>query len=495
MNQYPLATRKLLAVLATISLAGCTATPPNAPVQAALPAQFQHMEGWLATSTLRSTTNEGTDKTSLNNDARLPRDWWLAYQDPVLNALMQQVNANNPSLAQASARLRQAEAAIAASRANALPQLGASTTASRSGNSAATANNPASQFAAGLNISWAPDLWGRIDLQQQAAQEDAAASAADLAAAQLALQLNAAQSYVSLRTLEQQQELLQQTLSAYERSLELTRNQYESGLVARANMLQAETQLQSVRTQITANEHQMALAHNILAALAGITPSELQLTAKAQPGWLTSSADDLVPPDAVPASLLLRRPDVASAERQIAAANARLGIAQTAWLPDLTLSANAGLQASTWSRFIDAPVRVWSLGPALAASIFDGGARNAATQQAQAAYDIQVAAWRASILQAVKETEDALVSNTILIKQSSQQQELVRLAQENLRVVQNQYEAGMISYLEVATAQNLALSSQRSALDTQSERLQANMQLIAALGGGWNSESLNISSN
>lgn len=470
--RHPAAT--LSALLTAAALAACSAPVPRAEPGVELPARFHHEAGWLAAAALDGTASPAASAAQ--------QAWWRVFEDPVLDRLLREVGAANASLEEIAARVRQAEAVVAAARAEGRPQLGGSVSASRSGSSANGIGETAgTRLSAGLAIAWTPDLWGRIALQQEATRADAAALAADLAAARLALELSAAQHYVRLRTLERRQSLLLRTLDAYQRSLQLTRNQYDSGFVARADVIQAEAQLQSVRTQLLSSRRQHALELNALAELTGRTPSGLQLA---------PAPDVLLPqvpatPEALPSSLLVRRPDLAAAQRRLAAANARIGVARTAWLPDLSLGASASLQADRLSRWLEAPVRVWSLGPTLAAALLDGGARRSLLAQAEAAYDAQAAAWRASVLQAVRETEDTLASLAILQEQAAQQEILVALAEENLRVVDNRYQAGVVSFLEVATAQNLALDSQRNALEVQAERLIASMQLVAALGGGW----------
>lgn len=444
-------------------LAACaTSTDYRAP-EIALPASFQHA---------------GTQPTAVE----IQPDWWAVYADAELDRLLRRVGEANAELAQAEARWRQALAQVDAARALALPQVGAGASVTRSGGNAAAGANAGTRrlYAAGADLSWSPDLWGRVALSRQAATAGAEAQAALVDAARLALQLAAAQGYVRLRALDAQLALQAQADVAYARSLQVTQLQYEAGLVARADVIQAETQLQSLRTQVFTLQRQRALEANALALLAGSTPTDYPMAAR-------DRGLPVVPaiPAALPGELLRRRPDLAAAERALAAAHARLGVAQRAWLPDLTLSASGTLQASSWSRLLDAPARVWSLGPQLVATLFDGGTRRADEATFLAAYDEQAAAWRGGVLAAVRETEDALVQLATLAEQDGQQQQLVRLASENERVVGYRYEAGEISFLEVATAQNLALSARRAALDVQAERLAASMALVAALGGGW----------
>lgn len=454
--------RPAYAILAALLLSACASTPEYQAPQIVLPPAFVHAAPAAETPDIAA-------------------DWWSAYADAELDRLLRQVGQANAELAQAEARWRQALALVDAARALEQPQLGANATATRSGASrASSATGTGTALSTGLTLAWTPDLWGHVAQQRSAAEAGAQAQAALLDAARLALQLSAAQGYVRLRARDAQLALQARAETAYARSLELTRAQYQAGLVARADVIQAETQLQSLRTQVFAIGRQRALEANALALLAGATPAELRIAAHDQ-------ALPAMPavPTALPAELLRRRPDLAAAERQLAAAHAQWGVSQRAWLPDLTLSASGGLQGDRLASLLDAPARVWSLGPSLAATLFDGGTRRAAEAQALAVYDAQAAAWRAGVLAAVRETEDALAQLALLSEQEREQQRLVALAAENEQVVGYRYAAGEISFLEVATAQNLALTARRDLLDVQADRLAASMALVAALGGGW----------
>jgi NodT family efflux transporter outer membrane factor (OMF) lipoprotein len=454
---------------AVLLLGACAVGPRHEPPQAELPAAFRHADapGWLPAEAPAPAADGAP--------------WWSVYGDAALAELLQRVPDAHPPRAAAAPRHRQARALVDGARAPALPRIGADLGATRSGGSGGGSSGTLHQ--AGLDITWMPDLWGRVARQREAAQADADASAALRDAARLALQLEAAQGYVRVRLLDQRAALMARALAAYERSLQLTRHQYDAGFVARADVIQAETQWQSLRAEVLEIERQRLLEEHALATLAGRTPSQWQLAAEA-------AALPAVPatPSALPASLLLRRPDVAAAERRIAAANARIGVAQTAWLPDLTLGASGALQSGRLAGLFDAPARVWSLGPALALTLFDGGARRAAHAQALAEHEAQSAAWRAAVLQAVREVEDALASLKLLAARHAQQQRLVDLAAENERVVTARYQAGEITFLEVAAAQNLALDSRHTLLDVEAQRLQASMRLVAALGGGWSAD-------
>lgn len=457
--------RLALAAAGALLLTACASVQEHREPEIALPPTFLY----------------ATPPSGINT--ALESDWWRAYGDAELDRLLRRVGEANAEIAQAEARWRQAMAQVDAARALAFPQLGVGASITRSGGSTGalgTGTGTRQIYAAGADLSWAPDLWGRAARTRMAAEADADAQAALRDAARLALQLAAAQGYVRMRALDATLALQTQADVAYARSLQVTQLQYEAGLVARADVIQAETQLQSLRTQAFTLQRQRALEANALALLAGATPAEFPL-------FPIDAALPAVPPvpTALPGELLRRRPDLAAAERGLAAAHARLGVAQTAWLPDFTLSASGTLQASSLARLLDAPARVWSLGPQIAATLFDGGARRANEVAFTAAYDEQAAAWRGGVLAAVRETEDALVRVSTLAEQEQQQQRLVELASENERVVGFRYEAGEISFLEVATAQNLALSARRAAIDVRAERLAASMALVAALGGGW----------
>jgi len=457
----------LFATLPLAILSGCAVGPDYVQPEVNLTPAFRHQDGWQATAVLLEK----------QDDQREQGPWWTIYADEDLDRLMRDVAKGNATLAQSEAQWRQARALIGSARALGLPVIDASLARTRNGGNTTTASN---LYTAGLDVSWMPDLWGRVARQREAALADTQAFAALHDAARLALQLEAAQGYVRVRALDQQAALLARALTAYERSLQLTRHQYEAGFVARADVIQAETQLQALRTQISANNRQRTLEEHALATLAGSTPAQWRLAVKDVP--LPTAP---VVPTVLPSALLIQRPDIAAAERQVASANARIGVAQSAWLPDLVLGASGTLRAGGWEALWDAPTRIWSAGPSLAATLFDGGTRRAAREQAIAVYDERAAAWRAAVLLGVRETEDALAALESLAIQDAQQQQLVKLASENEQVVTYRYQAGEITFLEVATAQNLALDSRRTALDVQASRLTASMQLVAALGGNW----------
>ena len=446
---------------AALLLCACTLGPDYQRPDTIDTSQLRHQDGWQPVPE-RSWAASGS--------------WWQAFDDETLAALIEQSQSANQTLAQAEARYRAADAQWRLTRGELVPEVGASVSASRGGGSD---RSNSSQYDARLQIGWAPDLWGRVRRSIEADQAGLQASAADLAAARLAIQVAVAESYIRLRALDRQQAILRDTLAAFERSATLTRNQYGAGIVSRSDVIQAETQLQSVRTDMYDLQAARAREQNALAALLGVALVDL---AVAEQDGLPA-----IPtlPRSLPAVLIARRPDVVSAERQVAAANARIGVAQAAWLPDVTLDLWGGVQSGSFSGLFDAPARVWSLGPSLAQTIFDGGRREATRDIAVARYDEQAAFYRQTVIDGLRDLEDALASLRILSEKAGQQAELLDLAEENERVVNNRYRAGQVSFLEVATAQNITLSARRVAVDIHAERLAATVQLAAIIGGGW----------
>ncbi|WVM90815.1 efflux transporter outer membrane subunit [Halopseudomonas pachastrellae] len=402
--------------------------------------------------------------------------WWEAFADAELSALVVEANGNNLTLAQAAARYRAALAQRRLSSADYLPTLSAALDASRSGGSD-SANTDSSR--AQLGISWELDVWGRVRRQVESDTAALDASAADLAAARLSIQLAVVNSFVNLRALDVQQRILQQTLESSARSTQLTRNQYDAGIVSRADVIQAETQLQSLRSDLYDLQNERAVEENTLAALLGRAPSAFEQD-------IVDALPAVPPiPSQLPSELIARRPDVVAAERGVAAANADIGVAITAWLPTISLGASGGVSGESVSDLWNAPVRFWSVGPSLAQTLFDGGARDAARDAAYARYDEQVAAYRQTVLEGLTEVENALATTAILREKAVQQDKLVSLAEENERVITNRYQSGLVSYLEVAIAQNTTLNAKRGQVSVTSAQLAAAAQLAASIGGGW----------
>ncbi|MGP1681733.1 MAG: efflux transporter outer membrane subunit, partial [Giesbergeria sp.] len=339
--------------------------------------------------------------------------------------------------------------------------------------------SPANSQALGVAASWEVDLWGRVAGTVDAAEASFEASSADLASARLSLQALLAQSYFALRAAEAQQQLLSAVLAAYDQSRTLTRNRVQAGVAPPSDADQAEAQYQSTRAQWFDAQATRAQWEHALAALVGEAPANFALEASA----VLPAAPTV--PLALPAELLQRRPDIAAAQRRVAAANAQLGVAQTAFFPALTLSASAGFRSSSLASLISAPNLVWSLGPQLALALFDNGARTAAREAALANVDLAAATYRGTVITALQEVEDALSTGASLQQQTQAQQLAVAAAQRALTVAQNQYRAGTVGYLNVLSAQASLLAGQRSLIELQRQQLVAVNTLLKNLGGGW----------
>lgn len=416
--------------------------------------------------------------------------WWQNFDDPVLAELLAAVAVDNQQLAAAEARYRQALALIGSARADLLPGLDASAGYSRSGvgkgDSSSgnefvgnTTRRGGSQYNLSLNVGWELDLWGRIRRQLESREADAMATAAELAALRLSLQSTLAQSYFQLRVVDEQQRLLDATLEAYERSVELTNNQYRAGIAARSDVLQALTQLETTRAEAVDLARQRRQLENAIAVLTGKPPAALQLEPRPFQFALPET------PVGLPSELLLRRPDILAAERAVASANAQIGVARSAWFPTLTLSASGGYQNDRVTSLLELPNRFWSIGPTLTLPLFDGGTRRAESRRVEAAYDEQVANYRQTVLNAFEEVENALMQLDVLSRSAEVRRRAVELAEEAERLVTNQYRAGRVSFLEVISAQATTLANRRSLLDLTADRLVASVQLITALGGDW----------
>ncbi|MFU2071710.1 efflux transporter outer membrane subunit, partial [Bordetella hinzii] len=298
--------------------------------------------------------------------------WWTIYGDPLLDGLMTRLNSANQTIAQAEANYRQAQALVGVARAGFFPTVGAGAGVTRSGGGTSSGSaSVGNQYSLTGNVSWELDLWGRLRRELESSRASEAASAADLASARLSAQAALAQNYLQLRVLDEQKRLLQATVQAYERSLTLTRNRYDAGVAGKADVAVAQTQLESTRAQLVDLEWQRGQYEHAIAVLVGTAPSQFSLP----PVTFTQQLPEI--PVGLPSALLQRRPDVAAAERRAAAANAQIGVAQSAWFPDLTLSASGGFRSGQFADWLTAPARFWSLGPALALTIFDGGAREA----------------------------------------------------------------------------------------------------------------------
>ncbi|RKE25467.1 NodT family efflux transporter outer membrane factor (OMF) lipoprotein [Paraburkholderia sp. BL23I1N1] len=465
------------AALATL-LAGCVVGPDYKRPAAETPASYKEAApGW---------------KVAQPADQQDRGDWWTIYEDPQLNALEDKLNASNQTIAQFAAAYRQARALVGEARAAYFPTVGASAGATRAGNGSSSSGNSTSSrsgisnsFNVQLDASWEPDLWGSVTRSVNAQKAGQQGAAADLANARLSAQATLAQTYFSLRALDSTQKLLDDTVAAYERSLQLTQNQYAAGVAARSDVIQAQTQLQSAQATAIDNGVQRAQDEHAIAVLVGEPASTFSIA----PMPLTATPPGV--PSQMPSALLERRPDIASAERKAAAANEQIGVAIAAFFPSLTLSATGGFQSSVFSQLLTAPSRFWTLGPQLAGTIFDAGLREAKTEAARAAYDQDVAAYRQTILAAFQDVEDNLASQRILEQEIVVQRQAVDSARQALAIVTNEYKAGTVGYVNVLTAQTTAFTAELKLESIAGQRMVSSVGLVKALGGGWDASQMN----
>lgn len=410
--------------------------------------------------------------------------WWTAFGDPVLDQLQARLLVSNQNLRAVEAQYRQARALADSARASGFPTVTGSVGMTR-GTSGSSGSSTASQgpaavtnsYSLGASSSWEADVWGRIARNVEAADARVEASDADLAAARLSARATLAQTYFQLRSAECQKRLLEATVAAYERALELTRNRYAAGVAGRADVVQAESLLRSTRAQTIDVRLSRAQYEHAIAVLIGEAPAAFTLAESDAPLPVA------VTPVSLPSTLLERRPDIAAAERRVAAANAAVGAAQAARFPVLGLTAGAGYRSSDLSELLSLSSRYWSLGPTVAASLFDGGAKRAATGQAVAVWDQAVATYRQTVLTAFQEVEDNLVAARLLEHELTEQNAAVTAAAEAEAIALNQYRAGTVSYLNVVTAQTTLLTARRSANDLAARRLLAAVLLAKNAGG------------
>ena len=458
-----------LALAVAAALGGCMVGPQYSKPAVVTPAAFKEAGDW---------------KVAQPRDAVSRGPWWEIFGDPQLNALAQQVDVSNQNVQVAEAKLRQAQALVEQSRAGLFPTLTGNASATRSRtpsvSGASTASSaPANVYNLSLNASWAPDLWGSVRSTIDANVANAQASAATLAGARLLAQAQLAINFFQLRVLDSQRQLLETTVAAYQKSLELTRNRYNAGVAARAEVVLAETQLRSTQAQMIDVGVLRAQLEHAIAILIGKPPADFALP----PATLTAALPTM--PVGLPSELLERRPDIATAERQMAAANAQIGVAQAAYFPSLTLTGTLGFRANSPPLWLMAPSRLWSVGPALAETLFDGGSRRAVKQQAVAAYDASVATYRQTVLNAFKEVEDNLSALRILEQEAGAQNDAVQSARLSTELTVNQYKAGTVNYLNVVTVQATQLSNEATAVKLLGQRLVAAVTLVQALGGDW----------
>lgn len=476
--------RALAFSLATVLLSGCMVGPKyTKPVVPAPPAYKEQPP--------ESYKESGGWKTAQPADASLKGKWWEIFQDSQLNVLEEQVSTANQDLKTAEARFRQARAQIRYNRASLYPTVTVVPSLSnerysynRPYVSKAGATNGVGDFVLPFDFSYEADLWGRIRRSVTAAREQAQASAADLETVRLSLNAELAMYYFELRSADAQKKLLDDTVKAYTDALQLTKNRFEGGVAAKSDVAQAQTQLDTARVQDTDVGVARAQYEHAIAVLIGEAPAVFHL----DPAPLATQPPMI--PIGLPSELLERRPDIAAAERRVAAANEQIGIAKAAFFPSLVLNATVGLEGSSITNWFNWPSRLWAVGPQLSQTLFDAGRRRSVSEAATAGYDGTVATYRQTTLNAFQEVEDSLSALRILEQEYQQQQQATASAEESLQLFRNRYEGGVDTYLQVITAQTAALQNERNSIDIMRRRMDASVSLVKALGGGWNSSAL-----
>ena len=463
--------RAVAAATAAAILSGCAAPAYKVPqVATALPEVYKEAGPWTPAAPA---------------DAAPRGDWWTAFNDPHLNALEAQLEAGNPDLAQALARYDQSRALYAQARADLFPQIDANASVGREQESAGRLGSLGQPLrgdnaSVGGTISYELDLWGRVRNEVAAGKAEAVASREDVAATRLSLQAQLADSYLTLRSLDDQARVLDQAVDSFQKALDLTQLRHSGGAASGLDVGQAQTQLRSAEAARTDVVAQRALIEHAIATLVG-TPA----TTFAIP--VDASLPPLPPtPVSAPSVLLQRRPDVAAAERRAFAANRRIGVARSAFFPTVTLAASGGYQTSSWAQqLLSAPNAYWSLGPQLAMALFDGGRRRAGVRQADAVFDEASAAYKGVVLTAFQQVEDNLALLNRIAEETRQEQAALDAARHTLDISLSLYRQGAGTYLDVVSAQTAALNAERAVIQLQARRLQASVDLVRALGGGW----------
>jgi NodT family efflux transporter outer membrane factor (OMF) lipoprotein len=479
----------ILAVLASGALvcgqlSACAVGPNYHRPDVATPPAFKEAQGWAPAQP---------------SDAADRADWWTVFGDPVLDDLEARVSVSNQTLKADEAAYRQAHALVAQDRAALFPTLSANASATRTksasgGSTTTTAAGAAGSYSSGagtyttyepsVGASWAPDIWGSVRRTIENAKGAAQASAATLANARLSAQTELAVDYITLRQLDEEKRILDATTAAYQRTVAITENKYKVGVAAQSDVLSAKTQLESAQAQDTDLAQQRARQEHAIAILAGEPPSTLTLA----PAPWTLKLPAL--PAAAPSTLLQRRPDIASAERSAAAANALIGVQVAAYFPTLSLTGQAGYQSSELGNLFSASTSVWSLGASAAETVFDAGARAAKVRGARAAYDQAVANYRQTVLTAFGQVEDNLAAQRVYAVEEAQLKAAADTAAANEGVTRNEYAAGTVDFTTVVTAQAAALSARNALLAVQADRLTTAVDLIEALGGGWTTKAM-----
>jgi NodT family efflux transporter outer membrane factor (OMF) lipoprotein len=480
---------KIGPAIATLFLAGCTVGPKyHAPAATTQPAPLAYKE------VPSESSNPQDWKVAQPQDAMLHGKWWEIYNDPELNALEEQLNINNQNIKQAFENFMEARTLIAQARSQLYPTVGTTPAYTRSHNSAnafgggntGNANSGATSnlFSLPAEVSWEPDLWGKVRNTIREYQYSAQLSAADLENEKLAEQASLAVFFFELRGQDSLQKLYDDTVEADKKTVQLSRDRYETGVDDLISLVEAENALQNAEAAGTNLGIARAQYEHAIAVLIGTTPSSFSIPVKplgARPPAI---------PVGVPSELLERRPDISASERAMASANAQIGIAAAAYYPNLTLTADAGFESSVIKNLLTWPSRFWSVGPSLSETIFDAGLRRATVNQFIAVYNADVAGYRQTVLTAFQQVEDNMAAERILSKELQQQEEAVQSARKYLELALARYETGVDQYLNVLVAQTTLLSDQQQLATLRTQSMTYSVQLVEALGGGWDRSQL-----
>jgi NodT family efflux transporter outer membrane factor (OMF) lipoprotein len=458
----PHARRGLAAAALAAALAGCALTPAYQTPTTPQPSAFKEAQGWQPAAPA---------------DALERGPWWELFGDSLLNELAASIDVNNQNVAAAAAAYAQARAIVAEQRAAMFPLVSLNASADRSGGGGDTRTS--SQYRVNIGGSWEPDIWGRLRAGVSGAQASAQASAAELAAAKLSAQGELVANYISLRQADATRQLLENTVTGYERVQQITQNRFNAGIAAKSDLLQAQTQLANARADLLTVTRQRAQFEHAIAVLLGKAPADFTLAPAA---WSLTVPEV---PFGVPSTLLERRPDIAAAERRVASANTQIGIARAAYFPSLNLSASAGYGASAAAGLFSASNSLWALGLSAAQTVFNAGATGARVDQATAGRDIAVAQYRQTVLNAFADVENQLAATRVLDAQQALRRTASEAADQVEQQLENRYRAGQVSYTEVVTAQVTALNARRALVQAQADRQTTAVALIQALGGGW----------
>jgi NodT family efflux transporter outer membrane factor (OMF) lipoprotein len=457
------------AIFISVFSSACTVGPKyQRPTIAQTPVAFKEIKG-----------NEDW-KMATPSDELLKGKWWEIFGDPQLNALEEQISINNQNVKQAEAQFRAARAVVDLQRSAYYPTIGSGPSISQTDRAIGTG----STFSLPVSASWEPDLWGRVRLAVQNATDNVQVSAADLENVRLSAQSLLATDYFLYSASLMQETILTDTIAAYQKNLELTTNRFNGGVASKTDVSLAQTQLAGVRAQFTDLKIARSQFQHAIAVLTGQPPAAVELA----PSKINGPPPSI--PVAVPSTLLERRPDIAATERLTAAANANVGIAEAAYYPTLTLSASAGFLSTNIENLFKYASRTWSAGPAISQTLFDFGRRGAQLQGAEAQYDATVASYRQTVLSAFQEVEDDLAALRYLAEEAAQQQEAVTAANQSLALEIDRYKAGTDSYLNVITTQTIALNDQQQAVSILQRRMIAAVDLVKAVGGGWQASDL-----